>query len=82
MTRGFSPLSGTEAGALNATTTRPSNLGKKVFTHSAGGRWDCCGPVKTHVPSAAGDAGTDKKPAAGAAELAGGLLTDLRSLGR
>lgn len=59
---GFSPLSDTLAGQLNSTRTKPSNLGKRVFTHSAGGRWDCCGSVKTHVPSAPRDPAADKNP--------------------
>ncbi len=77
---GFSPLSGTEAGALNATTTRPSNLGTSIFTHSAAGRWDCCGPVKTHVPVNGGDEGTDKVPAKEAGSVPG-LLADFGSIG-
>lgn len=48
---GFVAGSVVTAGALMATTTRPRNLGLVELNRRAGGRWDCCPPNNTHVPT-------------------------------
>ncbi len=48
---GFAAGSVVTAGVLMATTTRPRNLGLVELNRRVGGRWDCCPPNNTHVPT-------------------------------
>jgi peptidoglycan hydrolase-like protein with peptidoglycan-binding domain len=73
---GFTNTSGTEAGGLYATTTQPGNLGTIIFSHSAGGVWNCCIEPKTHVPIPLdeGDESPSANQAAGPAQPAASEL--------
>jgi antitoxin (DNA-binding transcriptional repressor) of toxin-antitoxin stability system len=48
----FSTTSGTYAGGLPATTTKPTNLGTTSMHRHADAKWDCCGTTTTTTGTA------------------------------